>query len=740
MSVNIKEILSAAENISREEKHFFLGVEHLFLALLMSEPWLTPFLSSRGVDREELKKKILEEAGPGGEPLWQGIVHSPRLKLLLGETYPDTRHLLSSILKEGRSIPARVISGMGLNIAALAEEVLTPEIPPKESAKAQSGKDTPLLKQLGRDLTAMARDGKIDPVIGRNSEISRVLQILTRKTKNNPVLIGEAGVGKTAVVYGLALRIAQGKVPEVMKKKRLIDLNLPSVVAGMSHRGEFEERLQKIIKEVSASPDTIVFIDEIHTIVGAGDSKGGMDAGNILKPILARGEFPCIGATTTDEFRKSIEADPALERRFQPVLIHEPSEEETLEILKGIREKYEKHHGVKFSEASLLAAVKLAVRFIPDRHLPDKAIDLVDEAAARVKMRSASGSKVSELLFVVEEEDIADVVSLWTGIPVSKLTHEESKRLLDMETLIGARVVGQEDAVRKVSQTIRMVRTGLGSPSRPGGIFLFLGPTGVGKTELAKALAEFLFGGEKEMIRLDMSEFMEKHTIARLIGSPPGYVGHEEEGQLTGAVRIKPYSVILLDEIEKAHPEVFDLFLQVFDDARLTDSKGRTVNFANSVIIMTSNLGSSRVDDKGRMLLADTNNPEVQEEILQAVRKHFRPEFINRIDELIIFNPLNRESLGRIVEINLEDLRRRLREKDLTLEVDEAARAVLIEEGYEPAYGARPLKRAIQTLIAKPLAAEILEGTLTGGQVVTATEEGGRIVFKKDEHSNEHQA
>jgi ATP-dependent Clp protease ATP-binding subunit ClpC len=739
MQFNVRDIMAAAEKISLEEKHHFLGVEHLFLAMLACEPWLAPFLSSRGVDKDELKNKILEEAGPGGEPLWQGMVHTPRLKALLRDPGPDIRHLLAAIFKEGRSIPARILSKMGLNLEALAGEVLSPDAPPGASSKAVKGKDTPLLKQLGRDLTAMAREGKIDPVIGRNGEISRVLQILTRKTKNNPVLIGEAGVGKTAVVYGLALRIAQGKVPAVMKNRRIIDLNLPSVVAGMRHRGEFEERLQKIIQEVSSSPDTIVFIDEIHTIVGAGDSRGGMDAGNILKPILARGEFPCIGATTTDEFRKSIEADPALERRFQPVLINEPSEEEALEILKGIREKYEKHHGVKFSDQCLLAAVKMAARFIPDRHLPDKAIDLMDEAAARVKMRSASGSADPASLFDVEEEDISGVVSLWTGIPVSKLTQEESRRLLDMENLLGARVIGQEEAVKKVSQTIRMVRTGLGSPSRPGGIFMFLGPTGVGKTELAKALAEFLFGSEKEIIRLDMSEFMEKHSISRLIGSPPGYVGHEEEGQLTGAVRIKPYSVILLDEIEKAHPEVFDLFLQVFDDARLTDSKGRTVNFANSVIIMTSNLGSSRVDEKGQMILADTGNPEVREGILQSVRKHFRPEFINRIDELIIFNPLDRKSLDRIVELNLDELNRRLAEKELKLEVDDSARLLLLDEGYNPAYGARPLKRAIQALIAKPLAAKILEGALEGVRLIEAAAEEGQIVFTGKGSSDEHQ-
>ena len=751
---DLLKIKDQAVKISHEAGHFYLGVEHLFLALLEEKTWIN-FFSAHNLEPEKLREKtnrlftLKWETSP-----WEGILETPRLKTVLKLAEKEAlvlkapeitpQHFLLALLREGKSIPAIVLKEFSVSLPDLAKAVLSPQMPlPPQAPKKEDldfQRKHPNLSRYGRELTWMAKEKKLDPVVGRKDEIRRVMQILTRKTKNNPVLIGEAGVGKTAVVYGLAQRIARGEVPKALEGKKIVDLNLPGIVAGAIHRGEFEERLQAVIKEVEQSKDIILFIDEIHTIMGAGDSRGGMDAGNILKPVLVKGDFPCLGATTISEYRKYIEADPALERRFQPVLINEPSENEALEILKGLQERYETHHGVKFEEAALLQAIKLAVRFLPDRHLPDKAIDLIDETASRIKMSTAC-LKAGDLGIKVTPEDIAYTVSLWTGIPVMKLTQEETQKLIEMENILTSRVIGQGEAVKAVAQTIRMLRMGFSPPNRPGGVFLFLGPTGVGKTELAKTLAEFLFGSEKDLIRMDMSEYMEKQSVARLIGSPPGYVGYEEEGQLTRQVRTKPYSVILLDEIEKAHPEVFDMFLQVFDDARLTDGKGRTVNFANTIIIMTSNLGTSQVNEKGEIVLRDSSDPKIQEEIQKVIRLNFRPEFLNRIDEIIIFHPLGKTELDTITEKHLKSLADKLQqEKGLTLEITPELIAFLQEKGFNPAYGARPMVRAIQSHLTKPLAQAMIEQQFKEGETIQAQNKEGKIIFsrkQKNETQNE---
>lgn len=765
--------LETARRLSRDMGHFYVGAEHLALAAMESDPALRDALGKSGLDVVALREAVKDVATPGDRELAsqpetlrykKSLKAAEAIAMSVKSIRIEPVHFFISVIRGGRGVLPITLDFLGVDVRALEQALLRgceggtfreDSVPASSSSSSSSssnrggqsyggeGSDekkkgsgkTKLLDKYARNLVEVARSGKTDPVIGRNDEIRRVLQIISRKGKNNPVLIGEAGVGKTAVVTGLAQRLAEGSVPDTLKSKILLDLPMAGLVAGAKHRGEFEERLQSIMEEVASNPDIIVFIDEIHTIVGAGDSKGGMDAGNILKPMLARGEFPVIGATTIDEYRKYIEADPALERRFQPVLVGEPSEEDTVLILKGIQERYEKHHGVTFTEKALTAAVKLSVRYLPDRNLPDKAIDLIDEAAAKVKMKSVSVAGGSAPSMVVDEDTIAEVMALWTGIPISKLTSEEKERLLHLESHLAERVIGQDEALSVVAQTIRMVRMGLGNPNRPGGIFLFLGPTGVGKTELAKALADFMFGSEKEMIRLDMSEFMEKHAISRLIGSPPGYVGHEEEGQLTSAVRTKPYSVVLLDEIEKAHPEVFDLFLQVFDDGRLTDSKGRTVNFTNTVIILTSNIGASKVDSDGNSVYIDNRDPNVREGIMRELRKTFRPEFINRIDEVIIFNALGRESLNGIVRIALRDIVARVAEKNIELEFAPEAIELFLRMGYNPAYGARPLKRAVQTYLSKPLAEKMLMlGDGFSGKITAAlSPEGDRVAFTTEE-------
>ncbi|HXE72331.1 MAG TPA: ATP-dependent Clp protease ATP-binding subunit, partial [Candidatus Nitrosotenuis sp.] len=624
-----EQVKAAAIELCRQWRHHFLGVEHLFAAACRLDPACSASLSRRGLACESLEEQILDLEPPGDErPIWEGIPETPRLRRVLSKLAQEEAescramrvepaHIVAAILREGKGIPVRVLAARGVDVEGIRAELLGQPAPgpvrqatpgtPRAAEAAPAGRGGGQEKHLprySRDLVALARAGKMDPVIGRQEEIRRVIQVLTRKTKNNPVLIGEAGVGKTAVAWGLAQRIAEGSVPDMLKGRRLLELNLSAMVAGARHRGEFEERLQGVMEEVARDPRILLFIDELHTLVGAGDSRGGMDASNILKPALARGDFPVLGATTTDEYRRYIEADAALERRFQPVLVSEPSEAETVEILRGLRPRFEQHHGARFTEEALLAAVKLSVRYLPDRNLPDKAIDLIDEAAARVRTRSGVFAPGANPTFEVTEEVIAEVLSDWTGIPVSQVAHEEQERLLAMEDLLRQRVLGQDHAVEAVAKTIRMVRVGLASPNRPGGVFLFLGPSGVGKTELAKALAEFLFGSEKDMVRLDMSEFHDKHSVARLIGAPPGYVGYEGEGQLTRAVRTRPYCVLLMDEVEKAHPEVFDIFLQVFDEGRLTDAKGRVVNFTNTIIVMTSNLGARAATGGGEAAAA----------------------------------------------------------------------------------------------------------------------------------------
>ena len=584
-----------------------------------------------------------------------------------------------------------------------------------------------VLGKLGRDLTKMAREGALDPVVGRKEEIRRIMQILTRKSKNNPLLIGEAGVGKTAVVAGLAQRIVNGPTPKGLSNKRIIEISVASLLSGMKHRGEFEERIQKLAEEVFANKSIIVFIDEIHTIIGAGDPKGPLDMSNILKPVLARGEFPLIGATTNEEYRKYIAGDAALERRFQPVLIPEPSESETMEILKGVIPKYEIHHGVKFSENSLLTAVTLAVRYLTDRHLPDKVLDILDEAASRAKLRSMppktvksnglmndeiSKDALREIVIEVEPEQVAEVVSLWTGIPVTNMTEDESEKLANLPEFLKQRVIGQDEAVDRVAKTVKLMRLGLGTPNRPGGVFLFLGPTGVGKTELAKVLAQALFNSERSIIRIDMSEYMDKHSAARLIGAPPGYIGYEEGGQLTNAVKTKPYSVVLFDEIEKANKEIFDLFLQLFDDGRITDGQGRTINFCNTIIIMTSNIGSDLIA-KELVGTPDATsfqqNKELLDKINEQLKTYFRIEFLNRIDDIIFFNPLMQNELEKVLDLQLNDLLKRFSDKGIVFEISREAKEFLLKEGYNPLLGARPLRRSLENNLAKPLAEKIVD-------------------------------
>ena len=794
-------VISRALELSQRWRHYYLGVEHFFTAACQLDSKLESALSEVGLSLQELEEGILEFVPSSDDgPLWDGTPETPRYRRLMKTMVPEEaeaeralrvepKHVFTAILREGRSVPCRFLQAHDVDLLELRDMVRGVRRNEGGGGEKKGGffrksedkkltadgrkfaREHKLLLEYGRDLTELARQGKMDPVIGRNDEVRRVLQVLTRKTKSNPVLVGEAGVGKTAVAYGLAQRLAAGTVPDVLKDRHLVELSLSSLVAGTGHRGEFEKRLQQVIEEISKDPTIIIFIDEIHQIVGAGGS-GGMDAGNILKPALARGDFAVMGATTTDEYRRYIEADPALERRFQQVMVSEPSEEDAFEILRGLRERYEHHHHVHFTDEALLAAVKLSVRFLPDRNLPDKAIDLIDESAARIKTRGdcqpAQGGNKE-----VTEEVIAEVVADWTGIPISRIANEEEARLLDMENLLRGRVVGQDHAVAAVASTIRVVRVGLSSPNRPGGVFLFLGPSGVGKTELAKTLAEFLFGSEREMIRLDMSEFHDKHSVARLIGAPPGYVGYEGEGQLTKAVRTKPFCVLLLDEVEKAHPDVFDLFLQVFDDGRLTDARGRTVNFTNAIIIMTSNLGSrkalelasSQVAAASKALEEATGNEELgalakmenplaailptdqgyvgqlddMPEVYQAaLRGHFRPEFLNRIDEIIVFKTLKRDDLQGIVDINLAKSVKRIKEnRQVDLKITSKAVSFILDKGYHPEYGARPLNRAIDTWLTRPFAEYVLRHKIPPNTVIWADlEEGGeKLKFSLDKRA-----
>ena len=801
-------VLSFAQEAALELGHDYVGTEHVLIGLTKVKNGVAAkALEELGIVTEDIFEAVEEQVGRGNKKA-TSIYMTPRVKHVLelavqvanrmNHNYVGTEHILLGLLSDGGGVAVGILRAMNIRTDDIVEAIRhilgsSSNGDDGRQEGANNNGDLGDLTDFATDLNESAKQGKIDPVIGRDTEIQRVIQILSRRTKNNPVLIGEPGVGKTAIAEGLAQRIVTGNVPEILRNKRIISLSIGSMLAGAKYRGEFEERLKKAIDEVQQHDDMIIFIDEIHTLVGAGATEGAMDAANILKPALARGEFQVIGATTLDEYKKHIEKDAALERRFQPVQVGEPNEEDALEILKGLRDRYEAFHKAKITDEALKAAVTLSSRYITDRFLPDKAIDVVDEAASKVRMKVFSAApdvkaledrlntvkkekeaavtsqdfekaaklrdeeqslvkeiddkksvakEESEQKLVVTEDDIAAVVAQWTGIPVAKIADEESQTLLHLEEELHKRVVGQDDAVTAVAKAVRRARAGLKDPKRPIGSFLFLGPTGVGKTELARALASSLFGDESAMIRLDMSEYMEKHTVSRLVGAPPGYVGYEEGGQLTDAVRRKPYSVILLDEVEKAHADFFNILLQVLDDGRLTDSQGRTVDFRNTVIIMTSNLGAKALHKNSSELgflapkksESSTNQSnsidfkEAKKSVMDAVKRHFRPEFLNRIDEMLVFRPLTEEDLKHIVSILMSDVTKRLKERELQLEITSEAMQLLVKEGSDFTMGARPLKRAIQRLIEDPVSDLILKGDVTEGKTIKVDVKDNEIV------------
>lgn len=810
-----------AQEEARQLNHPAIGTEHILLGLLREGEGVgARALLNMGLDLEKVRQEITRLIGENNANTERGagdLPITPRTKKvfnlafdearLQGVNYVGTEHLLLALIREEEGVAGQVLISMGVRLEQLREQVMlllggeassgynnNPyqefQVNPSASfqAKKKSRSKTPTLDSFSRDLTQDAGEGRLDPVIGREKEIERVVQILSRRTKNNPVLIGDPGVGKTAIVEGLAQRINENHVPEILSNKRVVALDLSTMIAGTKYRGEFEDRLTKIVNEIRNAGDVIIFIDELHTIVGAGAAEGAIDAANILKPSLARGEFQCVGATTLNEYRKHIEKDAALERRFQPIVVDEPSEEESIEILKGLRDRYEAHHGVKIKDEAIIAAVKLSTRYISDRYLPDKAIDLIDEASSRVRlanyilpedlkekqkqMEEISKEKEEAInaqeyekaakfrdeeqrlrdefenehkewvnkrrlqVGSVGEEEIAAIVSSWTGVPVSKLATEESERLVHLEEVLHQRVIGQEEAVQAVARAVRRARAGLKNPQRPIGSFVFLGPTGVGKTELARALAEAMFGSEEAVIRLDMSEYMEKHAVSRMIGSPPGYVGYDEGGQLTEKIRRKPYSVILLDEIEKAHPDVFNILLQILEDGRLTDGQGRTVDFRNSIVIMTSNVGAESIKNTKKVGFTSAvdeaeNYSRMKERVMEQLKHTFRPELMNRIDEIIVFSSLNETELQQIIDLLLRDLAKRVEENGYHLEINAAARKVILKEGYEPDYGARPLKRAIQKLVEDRVSEEILKKTVEPGDKIVVDAQDGAIVIRK---------
>ncbi len=800
--------IEIANDVAIEMGHNYIGTEHILYGLVKEETGVaSKVLQNQKIEPEAVLQEIEELIGKEEQAKVEVAGFTPRTKRVienafrearkLGSDYIGTEHILIGIMREGDSVAVRIMLNLGANPSKLYNEIVK-VINEDENIQGQaenktvknkqgSYNQTQTLNQFGTDLTKQAEEGKLDPIVGRKDEIERVIQILSRRTKNNPCLIGEPGVGKTAVVEGLAEKIIQEDVPEMLKNKRVVTIDLSSMVAGAKYRGDFEERIKKCLNEVKKAGDVILFIDEIHTIVGAGSAEGAIDAANILKPLLARGEIQLIGATTLNEYRKYIEKDAALERRFSPVTVNEPNVEDTIQILKGIRDKYEAHHNVKITDEAISASVNLSVRYITDRFLPDKAIDLIDEAASKVRMRTyTQPNSLKELEQTIEvtkqekeeairtqdfekaaslrdkernlreklekeqekwkdkntkkvteitEEEIAEVIANWTKIPVKKLTQNENEKLKNLEQTLHKRVIGQEEAISAVSKAIRRGRVGLKDPKRPIGSFLFLGPTGVGKTELSKALAEALFGDENAMVRIDMSEYMEPHSISKLIGSPPGYVGFDDGGQLTEKVRRKPYCVILFDEVEKAHPDVMNMLLQILEDGRLTDSQGRTVNFKNAVIIMTSNIGARLITDNKKLgfagVLSDEEKEEqkkyeeTKKEVLAELKKQFRPEFINRIDEIIVFHKLTDVEIANIIEIMLKEVQTRLQENSMDIKMDKSVKELIAKEGMDKAYGARPLRRTIQNLVEDKIAEAILDGKIkTGGKVKVVAKEG----------------
>ena len=800
--------IESANEIAIELGHNYVGTEHLLYGLAKEENSIaSQVLANQNIYADDILNKIEELVGKQENLNSTTIGLTPRTKRVLERAFAEARrlgseeigteHILIGIMKEAESIAVRILLDLNLDPQRLYNEIISiinnfedniNDGVSKRNNTKDSFNQTPTLNQFGNDLTRIAREGKLDPVIGRKKETERVIQILSRRTKNNPCLIGEPGVGKTAVVEGLAEKIVDGDVPEILKNKRVVSIDISSMVAGAKYRGDFEERIKKSLNEVKKAGDVILFIDEIHTIVGAGSAEGAIDAANILKPLLARGEIQVIGATTLNEYRKYIEKDAALERRFQPIMVDEPSKEDTVLILKGIRDKYEAHHNVKITDEAIEAAVNLSIRYLNDRFLPDKAIDVIDEASSRARLltyvepdkikemeekikniekqkeeaiskqnfeKAASlrddehelkeqlekekqkwRNKNSKKLVNIKEEDIAKVISNWTGIPTSKITEGENERLKNLEQILHERVVGQDEAVSAVAKAIRRGRVGLKNPKKPIGSFLFLGPTGVGKTELSKALAEALFGNEDAMIRVDMSEFMESHSVSKMIGSPPGYVGYDEAGGLTEKVRRKPYSVILFDEIEKAHPDVMNILLQILDDGRLTDATGRTVDFKNCVIIMTSNVGARFIAEnkslgfkieKEKQEEQYNKYEEIKKEVMNELRKQFKPEFLNRIDEIIVFHKLTDEDIGKIIDIMLNEVKERLGEKKIELSVDKSAKELIAKKGTDSSYGARPLRRAIQSILEDQLAEDILDGKLKDGVKARAVAKDDKI-------------
>jgi ATP-dependent Clp protease ATP-binding subunit ClpC len=804
-----RRVLTLAQEEAQRFNHNYIGTEHLLLGLVREGDGVAAkVLANLGVELTKVRSAVEFIIGRGERATPGEIGLTPRAKKVielavdearrLSHHYIGTEHLLLGLVREGEGIAASVLESLGVNLERVRAEttrILSQSMPQGAAAGARGSTRTPTVDQLGMDLTAAARQGKLDPIVGRDREIERMIQILSRRTKNNPVLIGEPGVGKTAIAEGLAHRIIAGDVPETLQGRRLVTLDIGGLVAGTKYRGEFEERLKKVIEELKGAGNCVLFIDEMHMLVGAGAAEGAVDAANILKPSLARGEIQCIGATTLDDYRKYIEKDAALERRLQPILVEEPSVEETIEILHGIKERYEEHHKLTISDEALRAAAELASRYVADRFLPDKAIDLVDEASSRVRIKrsatppslkeaqrgleslrkekdQAISSQQYELAAdlrdrevklqermsqledelgeetpevgppVVTEEDIADVVSMWTGIPVSRIASEEQARLLRMEEALHAKVIGQDEAIVAISKAVRRSRAGLKDPKRPIGVFMFLGPTGVGKTYLPRVLAEFMFGSQESMIRLDMSEFMEKHNVSRLVGAPPGYIGYDDGGQLTDAVRRKSYCLILLDEIEKAHPDVFNTLLQIFDDGHLTDAKGRKVDFRNTIIVMTSNVGSDLIrkesalgfhGNKEEAKTLEDQHARMRNRVLEELKRVFRPEFLNRIDSQVVFHTLSKEHIRKIVELQLAEVEQQLVLKGVTMEVTEACRDWLGEKGYDPVFGARPLRRVLQDEIEDRLSDALLESRFQEGDRILIDVQNGEIILSKAE-------